>query len=39
MAQLYGFFKEAYSLDGNRLTPSCGHMGNVRYSQLYRVNG
>jgi len=37
-AHLNGFFKEVYSLNGNRLAPSCGYTGNVRYSQLYRIN-
>jgi len=37
-AHLNGFFKEVYSVDGNRLAPYCGYMGNVRYSQHYRVN-
>ena len=31
-AQLNGFFKERYSINGNLLDPSCGHMENVRYS-------
>jgi hypothetical protein len=31
-AQLNGFSKEVYSINGSRLTPSCGFTGNVRYS-------
>ena len=32
-AQLNGFFKELYSINGNPLGPSCGYMESVRYSQ------
>ena len=31
-ARLNGFSKEAYSINGNPLTPSCGYMENVRHS-------
>ena len=31
-AQLDGFSREGYSINGNRLAPSCGSTGNVRYS-------
>jgi hypothetical protein len=31
-AQLNGFFKELYSINGNPLDPSCGYTENVRYS-------
>jgi archaellum component FlaC len=31
-AQLNGFFKGVYSINGNLLAPSCGYTENVRYS-------
>ena len=38
MAQLGGFFKVVYSINGNLMAPSCGYTESVRYSGPYRLN-